>query len=268
MSPRQKTALKNRAQGDLPAGESDAFHNGPDDGSSSTKSTASPALAVKQRRKKRGIPKSAEFGDISDERKNSREITSPSPTPFNPAPLQNPSTIDSSVTSSKEFIDALTDGGGRNALQLVSKAKGRSQQLTFDALIKGATKLELCSLKAAPDQERGNQGKKEAGTSVSTAEDSKVAKKKRKKNSLQIPTPITTNDAVEKMESALKGLGKLEGDVMNALFPTDGSLPQSYELIANRFGMTVEEVKGIADNALRGLRGVKGPNGRISTVWN
>lgn len=78
----------------------------------------------------------------------------------------------------------------------------------------------------------------------------------------------TQNEAIEKMDTAIKSLSKLESEVMSALFPTDGSIPQSYELIASRFGMTVEEVKGIADNALRGLRGTRGPNGRISTAWN
>lgn len=80
--------------------------------------------------------------------------------------------------------------------------------------------------------------------------------------------PQKQDEAIEKMDTAIKSLSKLESEVMSALFPTDGSIPQSYELIASRFGMTVEEVKGIADNALRGLRGTRGPNGRISTAWN
>ena len=73
---------------------------------------------------------------------------------------------------------------------------------------------------------------------------------------------------IQRVESAIQGLGKLESDVMAALFPTDGSLPQSNEIIAQRLGMTVEEVKGISDNALRGLRGARGPGGRASSVWN
>ena len=73
---------------------------------------------------------------------------------------------------------------------------------------------------------------------------------------------------IQRVESAIHGLGKLESDVMAALFPTDGSLPQSNEVIAQRLGMTVEEVKGVADNALRGLRGARGPGGRGSSVWN
>jgi hypothetical protein len=73
---------------------------------------------------------------------------------------------------------------------------------------------------------------------------------------------------IQRVESAIQGLGKLESDVMAALFPTDGSLPQSNEVIAQRLGMTVEEVKGISDNALRGLRGARGPGGRASSVWN
>ena len=80
--------------------------------------------------------------------------------------------------------------------------------------------------------------------------------------------PQKEDEAIEKMDTAIKSLSKLECEVMSALFPTDGSIPQSYELIASRFGMTVEEVKGISDNALRGLRGTRGPNGRTSTAWN
>jgi hypothetical protein len=278
MSPRQKTALKNRAQGDLPEGESGRFDAGVDDGPTSAPGTietstsvpreTSPALTEKQRKKKRGVPKKEVSGGSSDAGNISSHHLPPTSLPSSP---KNLSTIDSSSTTSKEFIDALTESVGKNALQLVAKAKGRSQQLTFDALIKGATKLELCSLKGKTLQTKGptGHGNKPSFESASGSGTEKAApKKKRKNGSEKNPTTVTTNDAVEKMESALKGLGKLEGEVMNALFPTDGSLPQSYELIANRFGMSVEEVKGIADNALRGLRGAKGPNGRISTVWN
>ena len=270
MSPRQKTALKNRAPGDLPEGDSDTFETCVEADLTKPTNKTSSTLTTKQRRKKEGIPKE-EFGNLS---KGDTVSTQPlaAPPPSHASSSKNSSTIDSSPTSSKEFIDALTDSGGRNALQLVAKAKGRSQQLTFDALIKGATKLELCSLKVKPNESQDDHGRDgnipTSSASNSPDKDQLTSGKKRKKTSNLTSPIVKTNNAVEKMESALKGLGKLEGEVMNALFPTDGSLPQSYELIANRFGMTVEEVKGIADNALRGLRGVKGPNGRISTVWN
>lgn len=74
--------------------------------------------------------------------------------------------------------------------------------------------------------------------------------------------------AQEKVASALDGLGKLESEVLNALFPADGSTPESVESIAARLGMTLEEVQGLADNALRGLRGTRGAGTRISAVWN
>ncbi len=265
MSPRQKTALKNRAPVDLREGEPPAFDCGADDDPISPAKRTSPALTAKRPRKKRVVPKKGKLGDTLDTERISFQQSSPSPQSL---PSANSLTIDSTPTTSKEFIDELTNSVGRSELHLVTKGKVRSQQLTFDALLKGATKLELCSPKErTPDTAPHSQhGKKPSPPSPSGSDAEKSASGKKGKQ--ETPTATTNNDAVEKMESALKGLGKLEGEVMNALFPTDGSLPQSYELIATRFGMSVEEVKGIADNALRGLRGVKGPNGRISTVWN
>jgi DNA-directed RNA polymerase sigma subunit (sigma70/sigma32) len=88
--------------------------------------------------------------------------------------------------------------------------------------------------------------------------------------SVPVATPQKDEDpsTQAKVESALQGLGKLESEVIGALFPTDGGLPEPFESVAHRLGMTIEEVKGIADNALRGLRGTRGPANRISTVWN
>ena len=73
--------------------------------------------------------------------------------------------------------------------------------------------------------------------------------------------------AAQKVEEAKQALGDLESEVISALFPATG-LPQSFEEVATRLGMAVTEVKDIADNALRGLRGPKQQAPRISTVWN
>ncbi len=82
------------------------------------------------------------------------------------------------------------------------------------------------------------------------------------------PTDNPSQETIDKVDSAVKSLNKLESEVMSALFPTDGTLHQSYEVIAARLGMSVEEVRGVADNALRGLRGIRAPGGRVSSVWN
>lgn len=71
-----------------------------------------------------------------------------------------------------------------------------------------------------------------------------------------------------KVEQAIQSLGKLEAEVIGSLFPSSGGDPESLEGLALRLGMTVEEVKGIADNALRGLRGLRPSGARISAVWN
>jgi DNA-directed RNA polymerase sigma subunit (sigma70/sigma32) len=73
--------------------------------------------------------------------------------------------------------------------------------------------------------------------------------------------------AVERVEEAKEALGRLENEIISSLFPATG-LPQSMEEIANRLGMTLKEVKEVADNALRGLRGTKSSRPRLSTVWN
>ena len=79
---------------------------------------------------------------------------------------------------------------------------------------------------------------------------------------------VDVPETTAKVASAMESLGNLESAVIAALFPTDGSSPQSFNEVAAKLGMTVEEVKGLADNALRGLRGSKSPVPRLSTVWN
>jgi DNA-directed RNA polymerase sigma subunit (sigma70/sigma32) len=73
--------------------------------------------------------------------------------------------------------------------------------------------------------------------------------------------------AVERVEEAKEALGRLENEIISSLFPHNG-LPESMETIASRLGMTLKEVREVADNALRGLRGTKSSKPRLSTVWN
>jgi hypothetical protein len=73
--------------------------------------------------------------------------------------------------------------------------------------------------------------------------------------------------STERVEEAKEALGKLECEIVSALFPSSGS-PASFEEIAQRLGMTVKEVREVADDALRGLRSTKSSRSRISTVWN
>ncbi len=72
--------------------------------------------------------------------------------------------------------------------------------------------------------------------------------------------------ATLKVEEAKQSLGNLESAVISALFPASG-MPESFEEVAARLGMSPVEVKDIADNALRGLRGpTRTP--RNSSAWN
>lgn len=72
--------------------------------------------------------------------------------------------------------------------------------------------------------------------------------------------------ATRKVEEAKQSLGSLESEVISALFPASG-MPESFEEVAARLGMSPVEVKDIADNALRGLRGpTRTP--RNSSAWN
>jgi len=93
---------------------------------------------------------------------------------------------------------------------------------------------------------------------------------------LQATTPSQDEKSLEKdrdaaaakLEKAIDSLGKLEAEVIAALFPTSSDNPETFESLAKRLGMTVEEVKSVADNALRGLRGSRRGALRVSTVWN
>lgn len=76
----------------------------------------------------------------------------------------------------------------------------------------------------------------------------------------------SANGTKEKVEQAKRSLGELECEVISALFPASGE-PESMESIAIRLGMSVQEVRSLADSALRGLRGNKGLP-RPSSVWN
>jgi hypothetical protein len=83
------------------------------------------------------------------------------------------------------------------------------------------------------------------------------------------PTPEAADPGLlAKVEGAVRGLGKLESEIIAALFPPIGCAPESMESLAKRLGMSLEEIKGIADGALRGLRGTRGSGNRMSTVWN
>lgn len=71
-----------------------------------------------------------------------------------------------------------------------------------------------------------------------------------------------------RVETAVKTLGKLESEVIAALFPPGGEPPASLEEISQDLGMTIAEVQNIADEALRGLRGLRTGPQRVSKAWN
>jgi hypothetical protein len=64
-------------------------------------------------------------------------------------------------------------------------------------------------------------------------------------------------EAPSRVIAAVDTLGKLESAVLTALFPPTGEL-----------GMSTDEVKNIADEALRGLRGGCASYQRVSKAWN
>ena len=76
------------------------------------------------------------------------------------------------------------------------------------------------------------------------------------------------NPAPSRLEEAVQTLGKLECAVIAALFPPTGEPPATLEEISRDLGMTIAEVQNIADEALRGLRGVRTSAQRISKAWN
>jgi DNA-directed RNA polymerase sigma subunit (sigma70/sigma32) len=75
-------------------------------------------------------------------------------------------------------------------------------------------------------------------------------------------------EAPSRVEVAVRTLGQLESEVIAALFPPNGEPPATLEEISKELGMTVGEVRNIADEALRGLRGVRSGAQRISKAWN
>ena len=77
----------------------------------------------------------------------------------------------------------------------------------------------------------------------------------------------TSNSAIGKVNSALNGLTVLEFEVISALFPISGA-PEPYQIIAQKLGLTIEEVIEIEENALRDLRGTRRGLRRIGAPWN
>jgi hypothetical protein len=81
--------------------------------------------------------------------------------------------------------------------------------------------------------------------------------------------PLGRPDATPtRVAAAVNMLGKLESAVLAALFPPSGEPPASIEEISEELGMSTEEVKNIADEALRGLRGGSVGGQRVSKAWN
>ena len=77
-----------------------------------------------------------------------------------------------------------------------------------------------------------------------------------------------TAAAPSRVQTAVGSLGKLESEVIAALFPPSGAPPATLQQVSEDLGMTVEEVQNIADEALRGLRGARTAVPRISKAWN
>lgn len=71
-----------------------------------------------------------------------------------------------------------------------------------------------------------------------------------------------------RVQAAVGALGKLESEVIAALFPPSGAPPATLQQVSEELGMSVEEVQNIADEALRGLRGARTAVPRISKAWN
>lgn len=82
------------------------------------------------------------------------------------------------------------------------------------------------------------------------------------------PSTPQSASTPSRVDVAVKTLGKLESEVINALFPPCGAPPATLEEVSQDLGMTVAEVQNIADEALRGLRGLRNGTQRISKAWN
>ena len=83
---------------------------------------------------------------------------------------------------------------------------------------------------------------------------------------MQLTPPQETSPS--RVQTAVETLGKLEMEVIAALFPPSGEPPATIEEVAHTLGMSAEEVKNIADEALRGLRGLRPIAQRVSKAWN
>jgi len=83
---------------------------------------------------------------------------------------------------------------------------------------------------------------------------------------LEVQCTTSETTTAHKVEEAKQSLGSLESAVISALFPASG-MPESFDEVAARLGMSPLEVKAIADDALRGLRGPK-RTPRNSSAWN
>ena len=75
-------------------------------------------------------------------------------------------------------------------------------------------------------------------------------------------------ESSSRVVAAVYTLGKLESAVLTALFPPNGAPPSTVEEISEELGMSTDEIKNIADEALRGLRGGCASHQRISKAWN
>jgi hypothetical protein len=83
-----------------------------------------------------------------------------------------------------------------------------------------------------------------------------------------VPSGEEPGATPSRVEVAVRTLGKLESEVIAALFPPTGEPPATLEEVSKELGMTVAEVQNIADEALRGLRGVRTSAQRVSKAWN
>jgi DNA-directed RNA polymerase sigma subunit (sigma70/sigma32) len=84
-----------------------------------------------------------------------------------------------------------------------------------------------------------------------------------------VTPPLKRPEATpSRVTAAVNTLGKLESAVLAALFPPSGEPPATLEEISEELGMSIDEVKNIADEALRGLRGGCTSHQRVSKAWN
>lgn len=107
-------------------------------------------------------------------------------------------------------------------------------------------------------------------TTSSTGSSSKIKEPFFKSLQLGISSELVASlsqTTEQRVDSAKEQLSLLEKEVISALFPLSGT-PESHEAIADRLGLTLQEVKVLADNALRGLRSSKTRTARTSSILN